>query len=81
MGCEVEAETEEGFTHAEIMEYADKHGIPIFYLGSYDEFDSNFYEAGIIHFTEPDESLELLQHIHNLNVLCGHMMKSENTNT
>ena len=61
------------FTKADFLAYTAKYEIPVFYL-DYAEFDSDFYEAAIIQFINSNEALDTLENIHNLNVVCRHMM-------
>jgi hypothetical protein len=67
------------FTREDFLTFAEMHDIPVFYL-CYAEFDSAFYEHAIVQFTDANEALLTLEHIHNLNVVCGCMMGAENTN-
>jgi hypothetical protein len=62
------------FTQADFLAYADKHGIPVYCLESFAEYEEESYKQGILHFTVPSARLELFQHIHNLNVVAEHML-------
>jgi hypothetical protein len=77
VNCEVNCEDcedcEVKFTKADFLAYAEMHEIPVFYL-DYAEFDSDFYEAAIVQFNDSNVALDTLEHIHNLNVICRHMM-------
>ena len=61
-------------TRADFLAFATQYGIPVSYL-CYAEFDSAFYEHDIVQFTDSNEGLDTLEHIHNLNVVCGYLMK------
>ncbi len=62
------------FTQADFLEYATKHGIPVYRLGSFSEYDEEICKRGILHFTTSSARLDIFQHIHNLNVVAEHML-------
>ncbi len=64
---------DEDFTRAEFLAFAAAHDIPVAYM-TYVEFDSDFYEGTIIQFTDSNAALDTLEHIHNLNVVCGYVV-------
>ncbi len=64
---------DEDFTRAEFLAFAAAHDIPVVHL-CYAEFDSDFYENTIIQFTDSNAALDTLEHIHNLNVVCAHVL-------
>jgi hypothetical protein len=67
MSCEAD------FQRADFLTFAAMHDIPIYHM-YYAEFDCDVYEHAIVQFKDSIAALEILEHIHNLNVVCSYMV-------